>query len=192
MATQQDSCVQGILSKKLGPGEKPSKQDLAIAFSECSEKKASNALDNLKIKLATSRIPSHIRYLTASLDSEFIANPEKQGKFASYFLLKGDEVNGREWGVTSSSIPANIESFIGRPLVATGDKFIVEASPTDCIWGIGMSCDDPGITDPKNWRGTNWLGKAIMKVRDVLKREIEDAEQQLKETCKDPNYTFGK
>jgi len=31
-----------------------------------------------------------------------------------------------------------------------------------------MSCDDPGITDPKNWRGTNWLGEAIMKVREQL------------------------
>lgn len=123
----QDECVQGILSKKLSPGEKPSKQDLAIAFSECSEKKASSALQTLKIKLASSKIPSRIRYLTASLDSEFVANPEKQGKFASYFLLKGDEVNGREWGVTSSSIPENISSFIGRPLVATGDRFIADS-----------------------------------------------------------------
>lgn len=56
-------------------------------------------------------------------------------------------------------------------LKASGDKIIVEASPIDCVWGIGMSCDDPGITDPKNWRGTNWLGEAIMKVRDVIRKE---------------------
>jgi len=55
-----------------------------------------------------------------------------------------------------------------QQLIATGDKIIVEASPTDCIWGIGMSCDDPGIEDPKNWRGTNWLGEEIMNVRNVL------------------------
>lgn len=61
-----------------------------------------------------------------------------------------------------------------KQLLATGDKIIVEASPTDCIWGIGMSCDDPGITDPKNWRGINWLGKAIMKVREQLKKENTD------------------
>lgn len=124
--SSQDECVSRILSKKLGPGEKPSEQDLAIAFSECSEKKASMAFQNLKIKLASSRITNLIkpRYLTASLDSSFIPDPEKQGKFASYFLLKGDEVNGREWGVTSSSIPQNISSFIGMPLVATGDKFV--------------------------------------------------------------------
>lgn len=161
MGSEQESCVQGILSKKLGPGEKPSKQDLAIAFSECSEKKASNALDNLKIKLATSKIPSHIRYLTASLDSEFIANPEKQGKFASYFLLKGDEVNGREWGVTSSSIPANIESFIGRPLVATGDKFI-DKSP------YGVQFLHPSISHFKSRAPELVAGLNPMSIDDIL------------------------
>ena len=59
-----------------------------------------------------------------------------------------------------------------QQLLATGDKIIVEASPTDCIWGIGMSCDDPGIEDPANWRGTNWLGEAIMKVREQLTKEF--------------------
>jgi len=57
-------------------------------------------------------------------------------------------------------------------LLNTGDKEIVEASPTDCIWGIGMCCSDPGIEDPKNWRGTNWLGEAIMKVREQLTKEL--------------------
>ena len=32
--------------------------------------------------------------MTASLDTNFIPDPHKQGKFASYFLLKGDDVNG--------------------------------------------------------------------------------------------------
>jgi len=127
MASKQESCVQNILSKKLSPGQTASKQDLAIAFSECREKKASYALQNLKVKLATLKIPIKTRYLTASLDESFIPDPQKQGHFASYFLLKGDEINGREWGVTSSSIPANISTFIGRPLVATSEKFIKDS-----------------------------------------------------------------
>lgn len=57
-----------------------------------------------------------------------------------------------------------------KELMASGDKIIVEASPYDCIWGIGMSCDDPGVTDEKNWRGTNWLGEAIMKVRENIRK----------------------
>ncbi len=84
------------------------------------------ALQILSVKLASYKIPQQ-RYLTASLDSEFIADPQKQGHHASYFLLKGDEINGREWGVTSASIPQNISSFIGRPLVATGEKFVKDS-----------------------------------------------------------------
>ncbi len=130
MVSAEDSCVQNILSKKLDSGEKSTDQDLAIAFSECREKKSSLAVQSLKLKLASLKIAKLIQqpYLTASLDTEFVQNPEKQGKFASYFLLKGDEINGREWGVTSDSIPRNIETFIGMPLIATGNKF-VEDSP---------------------------------------------------------------
>lgn len=131
MATKEESCVQRILSKKLAPGETASKQDIAIAFSECSEKKASMSLQNLKLKLASARISDVLApkqpFLTASLDTDFVPDPQKQGKFASYFLLKGDEINGREWGVTSESIPANISTFIGRPLVATGNKFVADS-----------------------------------------------------------------
>ena len=128
MVSQQESCVSNILSKKLSPGEKATKQDQAIAFSECREKGASLALSSLKIKLANAKASTlKTRFLTASLDTEFVADPTKQGKFASYFLLKGDEINGREWGVSSSSIPANISTFIGKPLVATGEKFIPES-----------------------------------------------------------------
>lgn len=130
MVSQEESCVQSILSKKLAPGETASKQDLAIAFSECREKGAAMAVESIKVKLASAKVAAALKqpFLTASLDTDFVPNPEKQGKFASYFLLQGDTINGREWGVTSESIPKNIETFIGRPLVATGDKFI-EDSP---------------------------------------------------------------
>ncbi len=160
--SSQDSCVSSILSKKLSPGEKPSDQDLAIAFSECSEKKASFALQNIKIKLASLKIPLKNRYLTASLDSSFIPDPKKQGKFASYFLLKGDEVNGREWGVTSESIPTNIATFIGRPLIATGEKFIKD-SP------YGVNFVHPSISHFKGRAPELVAGLNPMNIDDILK-----------------------
>jgi len=54
-------------------------------------------------------------------------------------------------------------------LLSTGNSIIVEASPYDRIWGIGMKNDDQGIKDPKNWKGKNLLGFALMEVRDTLK-----------------------
>jgi ribA/ribD-fused uncharacterized protein len=54
-------------------------------------------------------------------------------------------------------------------LLATGDKTIVEASPQDCIWGIGLSADDPAAQDPSQWPGTNWLGIALMQVRETIR-----------------------
>lgn len=53
-------------------------------------------------------------------------------------------------------------------LLDTGDRILVEASPYDCIWGIGLSMDDPKATDPAQWRGENWLGETLMKVRAYL------------------------
>jgi len=55
-----------------------------------------------------------------------------------------------------------------QQLLETKHKIIVEASPTDCIWGVGLWATDCKILDSKNWRGTNWLGEAIMKVRKAL------------------------
>jgi ribA/ribD-fused uncharacterized protein len=56
-------------------------------------------------------------------------------------------------------------------LAGTGDKIIVEASPSDAIWGIGLAADDPRARDRAQWRGTNWLGEAIMRVREQLRME---------------------
>ncbi|ASK31217.1 hypothetical protein CEY12_14395 [Chryseobacterium sp. T16E-39] len=54
-------------------------------------------------------------------------------------------------------------------LLSTGDKIIVEASPYDTIWGIGMLESDAKAENPNQWRGENLLGFALMEVRDELK-----------------------
>ncbi|MFA5207571.1 MAG: NADAR family protein [Candidatus Paceibacterota bacterium] len=53
-------------------------------------------------------------------------------------------------------------------LLSTEDKIIVEASPYDTIWGIGLHWEDDRVLDEKNWRGMNLLGKALMEVREKL------------------------
>lgn len=54
-------------------------------------------------------------------------------------------------------------------LVGTGDRILVEASPVDRIWGIGLAADDPGAADPGQWRGLNLLGFALMHTRERLR-----------------------
>ena len=51
-------------------------------------------------------------------------------------------------------------------LLSTGDKIIVEASPKDTVWGIGLEEAHPDAINPKRWPGTNLLGFALMEVRD--------------------------
>ncbi len=53
-------------------------------------------------------------------------------------------------------------------LLSTKNRVLVEASPVDQIWGIGMAADHPEVTTPYNWKGENLLGFALMEVRDLL------------------------
>ncbi|OTA21153.1 Riboflavin biosynthesis protein [Xenorhabdus beddingii] len=54
-------------------------------------------------------------------------------------------------------------------LLNTGEKILVEASPVDRIWGIGLAEDFPKIQNPLMWDGLNLLGFALMIVREKLK-----------------------
>lgn len=54
-------------------------------------------------------------------------------------------------------------------LRSTGDSVLAEASPTDRVWGIGRRESDPGADDPRQWRGANLLGFALIEVRDGLR-----------------------
>ena len=57
-------------------------------------------------------------------------------------------------------------------ILATGTKTLVEASPEDNIWGIGMGEDDPLIEDKNNWKGLNLLGYALTCAREVIRAEM--------------------
>ncbi|MGN6647680.1 MAG: NADAR family protein [Cytophaga sp.] len=59
----------------------------------------------------------------------------------------------------------NLKKF----LLDTGNKSLVEASPHDIIWGIGLSETDENRFDRTKWKGTNWLGEALVCVREDIR-----------------------
>lgn len=53
-------------------------------------------------------------------------------------------------------------------LINTNQRILVEASPLDGIWGIGLEQNDHQASDPNQWPGLNLLGFALMAVRNIL------------------------
>ncbi len=70
-------------------------------------------------------------------------------------------------------IEANLAKFSQHPqlrqfLLSTKQKVLVEASPYDKVWGIGMAKDHPHVQQAEKWRGLNLLGFCLMEVRQRL------------------------
>ena len=57
-------------------------------------------------------------------------------------------------------------------LLATGDEILVEASPVDAVWGIGLPAAHADARTPERWPGQNLLGFALMRARGILRGEL--------------------
>jgi len=83
--------------------------------------------------------------------------------------------NDEKWSAVSYliMINVNLEKYkqhytMREALLSTGSKIIVEASPYDKIWGIGLHWSDNNVCDESKWRGQNLLGKCLVEVRNEL------------------------
>ncbi|MFI6481071.1 NADAR family protein [Nonomuraea sp. NPDC050663] len=70
-------------------------------------------------------------------------------------------------------VRANLAKFGQNPelkefLLGTAGRVLVEASPLDRVWGIGLAASDERATQPSAWQGLNLLGFALMAARDTL------------------------
>jgi len=59
-----------------------------------------------------------------------------------------------------------------KKLLETGDRLLVEASPKDKIWGIGLATTNKDIHREKKWPGLNLLGKCITAAREMIKVDL--------------------
>ncbi len=71
-------------------------------------------------------------------------------------------------------VQGNIHKFgqneeLGLFLEQTNHRVLVEASPVDKIWGIGLAKNDERVYHPSQWEGENLLGFALMEARDALR-----------------------
>ncbi|GAA1908745.1 NADAR family protein [Streptomyces sodiiphilus] len=77
-------------------------------------------------------------------------------------------------------VAGNVAKFGQDPalrayLLGTGSRVLVEASPRDRVWGIGLAATDEHAADPALWRGRNLLGFALMEARTRLAAEARSA-----------------
>lgn len=70
--------------------------------------------------------------------------------------------------VAKFSQHADLRSY----LLGTSGRVLVEASPVDRIWGIGLAAADEAAWDPERWRGLNLLGFALMQARNLLVKSL--------------------
>ncbi len=104
-----------------------------------------------------------------------------QAKFPWEYKAKGKEVKGFTvdvWEKVCKDIVYEgcYQNFTQNKnlleiLLSTKGHELVEASPMDVIWGIGLSFDDPRALDKSTWRGKNYLGEVLTKLReDILNK----------------------
>jgi ribA/ribD-fused uncharacterized protein len=105
---------------------------------------------------------------------------DSQGEHPSPKLAKawGREVRGftqEAWERVAFGVvtEGNVHKFgqnpkLGAFLQETGERVLVEASPYDTVWGIGLAVSDVRSRSPHEWRGRNLLGFAIMQARTIL------------------------
>lgn len=98
-------------------------------------------------------------------------HPREQKKLGR--LVKG--FNADRWNAVAKEIvyEGNYAKFtqnddLLKKLLATKGTTLVEASPYDCIWGIGLKETDKAAKDRSKWRGTNWLGEILTGLREDL------------------------
>ena len=92
------------------------------------------------------------------------------------------DFDSRVWEANARRIvrEGNVAKFgqnhhLQKFLLATADKVLVEASPYDRVWGIGLDEHDARAMDPLSWQGQNLLGFALMDVREQLRAQLNAA-----------------
>jgi ribA/ribD-fused uncharacterized protein len=110
----------------------------------------------------------------AALVTVLAASSPSEAKAGGRAVRDFDEETWRD-ARSEIVVQGNLAKFGQHPdllahLLSTRDKVLVEASPRDRIWGIGMGASSPDAGVPSRWRGSSLLGFALMEAREHLGR----------------------
>lgn len=88
-------------------------------------------------------------------------------------LVKGFDFDRWVKARTDIVLRGNLKKFSQNrkaleALLHTRGVILVEASPYDKIWGVGIGEKDPRAVNPTQWDGENLLGFALTEVRSLL------------------------
>ncbi|MFJ6214657.1 NADAR family protein [Streptomyces sp. NPDC092296] len=96
------------------------------------------------------------------------AEAKKLGRLVRGFREEEWEQRRFELVVAGSTAKFGQDPALTAYLLGTRQRVLVEASPQDRVWGIGLAADDERAADPARWRGLNLLGFALMAARSRL------------------------
>lgn len=109
------------------------------------------------------------RTLARILAAQSPAEAKKLGREIQGFVPEVWETHKFEIVKTGNRHKFEQHRDLAAFLLSTHDRVLVEASPVDTIWGIGLAADAPDAANPARWQGPNLLGFALMEVRDQLR-----------------------
>jgi len=77
--------------------------------------------------------------------------------------------------IVTNGVTAKFSSSkeLWEALDATGDRLLVEGSPFDKIWGVGLKFNSAAIQHSSNWKGLNLLGKCITQARTNIRKSMK-------------------
>jgi hypothetical protein len=107
-----------------------------------------------------------IRTAKRIITAETPAIAKALGRVVTNFNKEVWDAASREWMELACYLKFSQNPELLKQLLSTKGTILVEASPTDTLWGVGMNYYDDRILDPANWRGKNWLGEVLTALRD--------------------------
>lgn len=96
------------------------------------------------------------------------AEQKKLGRTVVGFTVAEWNQVARDYVYKGNYAKFSQDQQLRQNLLKTKGTTLVEASPQDRLWGIGLGLDDPDALDRSKWRGVNWLGEVLTRVRDDM------------------------